>query len=359
MRVLCLLGFLLSISLEVEGYKNQEFPWGYEKSNGPDVWGDYFPQCNGYKQSGIVLPTVPTDDYILKRIEYHDAEQFHESELINDGKAIHHRIIDSRKGPSISGSLFGANERYLLDFGILRIGRQDPYGSEHGMNGKQYPAEKQDFWYNSKFASLEDALKVPGNVAVTSQLLEISGKDNPGLDGLVSSFSYVNGTTKPHRYSENYFVHSPVFKKNSIGNKICVNCDYYFYRGSLAYPPCTEGVLWHVYMDTLKISESQINVLRSVVSPETGKPIVNNDRNPQPVNFRDILQHRENAPKEYLPQLSAPSKLYAPQLSSYHFPQPYVPQPHMLQHNPNYPIGLPYTPPYPIGLPYTPTHYNL
>lgn len=362
MRVVCLLGFLWSISLEVEGYKNQEFPWGYEKYNGPDVWGDHFPQCNGYKQSGIILPTVPADDPILNRIEYHDAEKSYDSELMNDGKAIQTRIIDSKR-PSISGSLFGANQRYLLDFGILRVGCQDHPGSEHGMNGKQYPGEKQEFWYNSKFASFEDALKVPGNVAVTSQLIEISGKDNPALYGLGSSLSNINGTAKPHRYSHKFMVNLHIYKKNTIGNKICVNCDYYFYRGSLAYPPCTEGVLWHVYMDTFKISESQMNVLRSVVSSDTGKPMVNNNRNPQPVNFRDILQHRENAPKEYIPQPSAPYATYSPsgpyapqpsvsyasQQSLYHSPQPYVPQapqPYMVQHNPHYPIGLPYTPPH-------------
>jgi len=321
MKVVFLLGGLLSIAVEVQGYQNQNFRWGYEKNNGPNVWGEYIPQCNGYMQSPITLPTVAADSSILNRIEYYDAEKSYDSVLINDGKAIQTHIIDSSR-PSISGSVFGS-ERYLLDYAGFGVGSQDnPGGSEHGMNGKQYPGEKQEFWYNHKFASFADALKVPGNVAVTAQLIEISKKDNPTLDGLEASLHYINGTSKPHKYSHQFLVNTPVFKKNYGGNKICVNCDYFFYKGSLAFPPCTEGVLWHVYMDTYKISERQMNVLRSVLSSETGKSMANNNRNPQPINFRDILQHRENTPRGYSPQSFVPS---APKPVVQYTPQPNVP----------------------------------
>jgi carbonic anhydrase len=31
-----------------------------------------------------------------------------------------------------------------------------------------------------------------------------------------------------------------------------------YYKGSLAYPPCTEGVDWFVYHSPLRISDSQV-----------------------------------------------------------------------------------------------------
>jgi len=36
------------------------------------------------------------------------------------------------------------------------------------------------------------------------------------------------------------------------------NNGYYRYDGSLAFPPCTEGVIWSVFRQTIPISASQV-----------------------------------------------------------------------------------------------------
>ncbi len=88
---------------------------------------------------------------------------------------------------------------------------------------------------------------------------------------------------------------------------------------SITSPPCEEVALWHVYMTTLKISEHQLEKLRAVKSCETEKMLVDNCRNIQSDNLREVLQHRDRS------------------LSAYNLPHP------------SPPMGMPY--PSPMGMP--------
>jgi len=296
MKTIILLGGLFSsfssLPLEQSG-----FQWGYGYDNGPNVWGTHFPQCNGYRQSPIALPTNVANSSQLQRIEFHDyIHDYYNLSFVNDGDAIKFYLRGSER-PSLSGSVFGNQMRYKLDQIILRFGSHNGAGSEHRMNGKDYPGEDQRIWFNGEFDSLEDALKVPGNVAITAHMFEISPEDTPYLAPAVNGVTQINGTDKSidfvHKFAveEDYRINNITIDSNGIER--CVNCDYYFYEGSLSYPPCTEGVYWHIYMDPYPVSERQLKVLRSVVSPGDFKIMSDNFRNLQPVNFRDVLQYRE------------------------------------------------------------------
>ena len=75
---------------------------------------------------------------------------------------------------------------------------------------------------------------------------------------------------------------------------------------SITSPPCEEVFLWHVYMTTLKISEHQLETLRASTC-ETEKMLVDNCRNIQSDNLREVLQHRERSLSAYnLPHPSPP-----------------------------------------------------
>lgn len=43
--------------------------------------------------------------------------------------------------------------------------------------------------------------------------------------------------------------------------KIANKKGYFRYDGSLAFPPCTEGVIWSIFRQTIPISASQVNFL--------------------------------------------------------------------------------------------------
>ena len=68
---------------------------------------------------------------------------------------------------------------------------------------------------------------------------------------------------------------------------------------SITSPPCEEVALCHAYMTTLKISEHQLEKLRAVKSCETEKMVVDNFKNIQSDNLREVLQHRERSLSAY------------------------------------------------------------
>ncbi len=55
---------------------------------------------------------------------------------------------------------------------------------------------------------------------------------------------------------------------------------YYTYEGSLTTPPCTEGVRWHVFHDTVTLTAAQIKAFRRMF-PANARPL-------QPVNGRAV-----------------------------------------------------------------------
>uniref|UniRef100_A0A183IUN7 carbonic anhydrase n=1 Tax=Soboliphyme baturini TaxID=241478 RepID=A0A183IUN7_9BILA len=70
--------------------------------------------------------------------------------------------------------------------------------------------------------------------------------------------------------------------------------DYWTYNGSLTTPPCCECVIWTVFCHPLKVSTSQMNVLRSLLSMpieriDSSHPqLVNNFRPTQSLNGRIV-----------------------------------------------------------------------
>eukprot|EP00088_Acartia_fossae_P034393 TRINITY_DN3531_c0_g1_i9.p1 TRINITY_DN3531_c0_g1~~TRINITY_DN3531_c0_g1_i9.p1 ORF type:complete len:459 (-),score=100.64 TRINITY_DN3531_c0_g1_i9:303-1679(-) len=287
------------------------FEWGYQDDNGPSCWGKYYPECNKISQSPIALPTYFADHPFLRRLEYHNFDLDCDLVLYNDGKSVTMVVKDDGKRgrPSVSGSVLNPKSRYLLDRVVIKVGR-DNFGSEHGMHGIHYPGEMQWYFFDEKFKTFDDAVKNPGAIAIISQLLKSSKVDNKFFDCIVDNVDKISGTKVPVDLKWLDLPELlPRYGEDKKGNKECVNCDYYFYEGSLTYPPCSEVALWHVYMDPVKVSESQLDKLRSVVSWQSKECMVDYVRGAQPVNFRDVLQHRERSEEFYSDHPNLPPKM--------------------------------------------------
>jgi len=65
--------------------------------------------------------------------------------------------------------------------------------------------------------------------------------------------------------------------------------DYYYYRGSLTSPPCTEGIFWVLPRYMLKSSDDQIDELKDM-KDKTGDKMKDLYRNEQKLNARTVFK---------------------------------------------------------------------
>jgi len=276
-------------------------------------------------------PTPP----FMKRIEYHNAErnQIKLFEMKQENKAIN--VIykgPEHERPSFTGSVF-EDKKFLFDRFVVRVGETECSGSEHLINGTRFAGECSKFFYDSKFKSFDEALKVPGGIAVISNFLEYTGESSYTSTPFYDHLPLISGNSKGIEFHEDLSHYLPIFSDDK--NKECTNCDYYFYEGSLTFPPCNEVALWHVYMKTYPISINQFAALRSVIDYEDKQPLVGNVRPAQPINFRDVLQYRDGeehklpSPPQFPPQMGQ----MPPHMMPHHMmpPQGQIPDEYMRQ----------------------------
>ena len=82
---------------------------------------------------------------------------------------------------------------------------------------------------------------------------------------------------------------------------------FYRYRGSLTTPTCDEVVTWTVFSKPNTMSSAQLQQFRTLINAE-GKPLVNNDRPPQPTR-KHVIQFSKGgnkAPPTSTNQISKP-----------------------------------------------------
>ena len=74
---------------------------------------------------------------------------------------------------------------------------------------------------------------------------------------------------------------------------------FYRYSGSLTTPRCDEVVTWTVFSHPNTMSSAQLKQFRTLTNDE-GRPLVNNDRPPQPKRSR-VVQFNQNGTSGYYP----------------------------------------------------------
>lgn len=123
--------------------------------------------------------------------------------------------------------------------------------SEHTINGKKYPLEMQMIHNSSE----------NGGMVILSILFKLDKKGNKFLDQFwpyIPSFEWnqevdITGDVEP--------------------KELNLNRQYFYqYRGSLTYPPCTEGVRWMVLKKIRKVSPMQVDMLYGALKHENSRP---------------------------------------------------------------------------------------
>merc|ERR1719348_2952780 len=120
-----------------------------------------------------------------------------------------------------------------------------------------------------------------------------------GLDGIVGEINRMARKSRNHRNRKGGRVtqDSPVSFSLKLADMINMEGpgdEYYYYQGGLTTPECNEIVQWTSYINTVPVSEAQLEKFRMLVD-KNGEMFNDNYRPPQPL-FGRVVSKR--VPKE-------------------------------------------------------------
>ncbi|TGZ71380.1 hypothetical protein CRM22_002689 [Opisthorchis felineus] len=149
-------------------------------------------------------------------------------------------------------------------------GSDNGRGSEHLFNGQRFPMETHIVSYNKRLYSTRlDAIAGPHGLAVFGILHSLDDRaletetqfgKMGRIEEALGSATYAGQTG-----------HIPGFSLTDLLSQ--VNSSAYFrYYGSRTTPPCTENVMWTVFMKPIPIKSTQLNLLRNLRSSSYNTP---------------------------------------------------------------------------------------
>ncbi|CAJ0943971.1 unnamed protein product, partial [Mesorhabditis belari] len=231
----------------------------------------------GRNQSPIdIVPVITAFGENLQnaefRVEYHDHGEF---KAINTGATI---MIEREGNDSELALSFWPEEQFHLDAVSWHWGTEPMNGSEHTIGGVGYAGEMHLIHRNTRFSTMDLALKQPNGVVIVAIFLNESHDDNPALNPFIEilpKIVYKGNETKISHYNFNQLF--PALEKCK---------EFWVYDGSETVDPFRETVKWIVLRSAQPISSRQLDKLREV---KGGGYDEENERQMQPI--RSTQQH--------------------------------------------------------------------
>jgi len=291
------------------------FSWGYIPFiNGPNVWGQHYPDCNGLKQSPINIVskgvTVVSESsanpikmvgyeqvrqhiinfgnteehYMGLRDTQHKATTSDTGVLGNNGHTVQMDVLSPNPGAGLlsGGPLTGSYTILQLHF---HWGKWDKRGSEHTLDGKEFPLELHVVHTQD---GNTDPLNTDSGLSVTGFFFEIDKFDNPALNPIVEGLKQITAADASIPFINSGFrLDQLIAPAAPVSNGGASSYKYSTYSGSLTTPTCNEVVHWINFLTPLKISSKQLKWFRTL-KDDYSLPIVDNFRPPQPLNGRTV-----------------------------------------------------------------------
>ncbi|MGH0163728.1 UNVERIFIED_CONTAM: hypothetical protein FKN15_062979 [Acipenser sinensis] len=215
---------------------------------GPAHWKVLDHQCGGANQSPINVDrktarrSSELDAFVFKGYNTAPAGAW---SIANSGHAVQVNL-----GSDISVSGAGLPAVYnALQF-HFHWGNPNGNGSEHQLDGNQYPMEVHIVHMHSKYTDIKDAATDPNGLAVLGFFYKVSDTDNTNYNTIIDGLQSVS-------YSGDSVDLASTFRLDSLLPSENLLSRYYRYRGSLTTPGCAEAVIWTVFEDPIPISSSQ------------------------------------------------------------------------------------------------------
>ncbi|XP_041349555.1 carbonic anhydrase 7-like [Gigantopelta aegis] len=222
--------------------------WAYSDSDlGPEHWYEVYRDCEGRGQSPIEVNSsqvVPGDD----------VADFNLSELKNtNGVSMvianigGHTVEIRVTGSPIYITGGGMEGRYRLEQFHFHWGLKAERGSEHIIDGRNFPMEMHIVLYNDKYANFSSALHKEKGLAVLAFFYKV-GQVNKGMFQILGHFMDIKFKDTSKSIAA-FPVASLLPKKYN---------SWFRYDGSLTTPPCSETVTWTLFRDEIHIAETQV-----------------------------------------------------------------------------------------------------
>ncbi|XP_038563434.1 carbonic anhydrase 4a [Micropterus salmoides] len=244
--------------------------------NVPDLWNHANSNCAGKKQSPINVVTRKTlKDERLTYFKFGNYQQIFKGTIKNNGHSVQ---VGVPHLSTISGG--GLPTTYKAVQFHLHWGKNGGPGSEHTIDGEQYPMELHIVHMKHHYSDLTTALSDPEGVAVLGFFYERSNSANRKYDPIINSLRSIRD------YSNTSVLTVSLAQLIPSEQNLTT---YYRYSGSLTTPGCTEAVIWTLFENPIPLSMDQLQEFFELKFHD-GKPMVGTFRPVQPLNGRQVFR---------------------------------------------------------------------
>ncbi|KAL7844365.1 hypothetical protein SRHO_G00229040 [Serrasalmus rhombeus] len=243
---------------------------------GPNQWVRDFPECGGQIQSPVNIVTRKVKyDPSLTAIIFENYTEVMNITVVNIGYAAVFFLPLSMR---IRGG--GLPDTYKAVQFHLHWGSDCGPGSEHTVDGEQYPMEVHIVHIKQQYNTLSEAMNDPVGVAALGFFFEVSPYENRQFYKVIEALGRI-------QYNGNSSVMTG-FQLTDMLTSLENFSSYYRYAGSLTIPGCNEAIIWTVFQQSIPISQQQLALVTQQMLFSTGKPMIDIFRPVQNLNGRII-----------------------------------------------------------------------
>jgi len=245
--------------------------------NGPDKWDHANSQCSGRSQSPINIIHRKTErDDRLVPFQFSNYQHNFKSLIKNNGHSV--QVGVPHLATIEAGNL---GTKYKAVQFHLHWGVDGGPGSEHTVDGEQFPMELHIVHMKNDYTDITKALLDPEGVAVLGFFYEESSSANRKYEPIINALKGIKTTGSNVSLSQ-ISLEQLIPSEQSLTN-------YYRYKGSLTTPGCNEAVVWTVFEKPIPLSKTQLKAF-SDLQFHSGKRMAGTFRPVQPLNGRMVYR---------------------------------------------------------------------
>ncbi|KAM4589517.1 carbonic anhydrase 4b isoform 2-T2 [Fundulus diaphanus] len=166
-------------------------------------------------------------------------------------------------------------------------GKNGGPGSEHTIDGEQFPMEMHIVHIKEEYDSLSQAVKDQTGVAVLGFLFQESESTNKKYTPLVDALTRIIEPSSNTTVTD-ISLEMLIPPKEDLAK-------YFRYHGSLTTPDCAEAVVWTLFESTIAVSRDQLTAFCQLRFSD-GTQMAQTYRPVQPLNARQVYYSKGQIP---------------------------------------------------------------